>query len=169
MFCWVVIIEKGVCIFGYYVKDFCVYGVVEFDGSGKVVLLEEKFVVFKSNYVVFGFYFYDVMVIEKVFVLEFFVWGEYEIIDLNKLYFDEGILKVEFFGCGFVWLDMGNCNSLFEVFNFVVIIQNCQGFYVSCIEEIVWCNGWIFFVQLKVLGEKLEKIEYGKYLIDLVN
>jgi dTDP-glucose pyrophosphorylase len=81
----------------------------------------------------------------------------------------EGTLKVELFGRGFAWLDTGNCNSLLEASNFVATIQNRQGFYVSCIEEIAWRNGWISSSQLKALGEKLGKTEYGKYLIDLVN
>lgn len=162
-------IEKGACIFGYYVKDPRAYGVVEFDGSGKVVSLEEKPAVPKSNYAVPGLYFYDATVTEKALALEPSARGEYEITDLNKLYLDEGTLKVELFGRGFAWLDTGNCNSLLEASNFVATIQNRQGFYVSCIEEIAWRNGWISSAQLKALGEKLEKTEYGKYLIDLAN
>ena len=129
-------IEKGACIFGYYVKDPRAYGVVEFDGSGKVVSLEEKPAVPKSNYAVPGLYFYDATVTEKALALEPSARGEYEITDLNKLYLDEGTLKVELFGRGFAWLDTGNCNSLLEASNFVATIQNRQGFYVSCIEEI---------------------------------
>lgn len=106
---------------------------------------------------------------EKALALEPSARGEYEITDLNKLYLDEGTLKVELFGRGFAWLDTGNCNSLLEASNFVATIQNRQGFYVSCIEEIAWRNGWISSAQLKALGEKLEKTEYGKYLIDLAN
>ena len=106
---------------------------------------------------------------EKALALEPSVRGEYEITDLNKLYLGEGTLKVELFGRGFAWLDTGNCNSLLEASNFVATIQNRQGFYVSCIEEIAWRNGWISSSQLKDLGEKLGKTEYGKYLIDLAN
>ena len=93
--------------------------------------------------------------------------GEYEITDLNKIYLEEGTLQVELFGRGFAWLDTGNCDSLLEASNFVATIQNRQGFYVSCIEEIAWRNGWITTGQLRLLGEKLGKTEYGKYLLDL--
>jgi len=158
---------KGACIFGYYVKDPRAYGVVEFDGSGKVVSLEEKPVQPKSNYAVPGLYFYDASVTEKAASLKPSLRGEYEITDLNKLYLEEGTLKVELFGRGFAWLDTGNCDSLLEASNFVATIQNRQGFYVSCIEEIAWRNGWISLDQLFSLGKRLEKTEYGKYLIDL--
>lgn len=160
-------IEKGACIFGYYVKDPRAYGVVEFDASGKVISLEEKPVAPKSNYAVPGLYFYDATVTEKVASLQPSARGEYEITDLNKLYLSEGTLQVELFGRGFAWLDTGNCDSLLEASNFVATIQNRQGFYVSCIEEIAWRNGWITAGQLQLLGEALVKTEYGKYLLEL--
>ena len=160
-------IEKGACVFGYYVKDPRAYGVVEFDESGKVISLEEKPVTPKSNYAVPGLYFYDATVTEKAASLQPSARGEYEITDLNKLYLEEGTLQVELFGRGFAWLDTGNCDSLLEASNFVATIQNRQGFYVSCIEEIAWRNGWITTAQLRVLGEGLQKTEYGKYLLEL--
>ena len=160
-------IEKGACVFGYYVKDPRAYGVVEFDESGKVISLEEKPVTPKSNYAVPGLYFYDATVTEKAASLQPSARGEYEITDLNKLYLEEGTLQVELFGRGFAWLDTGNCDSLLEASNFVATIQNRQGFYVSCIEEIAWRNGWITTAQLRVLGERLQKTEYGKYLLEL--
>ena len=160
-------IEKGACVFGYYVKDPRAYGVVEFDESGKVISLEEKPVAPKSNYAVPGLYFYDATVTEKAASLQPSARGEYEITDLNKLYLEEGTLQVELFGRGFAWLDTGNCDSLLEASNFVATIQNRQGFYVSCIEEIAWRNGWITTAQLRVLGEGLQKTEYGKYLLEL--
>ena len=160
-------IEKGACIFGYYVKDPRAYGVVEFDEQGKVISLEEKPEVPKSNYAVPGLYFYDASVTEKAAALRPSARGEYEITDLNRLYLEEGTLKVELFGRGFAWLDTGNCDSLLEASNFVATIQNRQGFYVSCIEEIAWRQGWIPTEQLLLLGQQLEKTEYGKYLIEL--
>lgn len=160
-------IEKGACVFGYYVKDPRAYGVVEFDNCGKVVSLEEKPEKPKSNYAVPGLYFYDETVTEKAANLKPSARGEYEITDLNKLYLEEGTLKVELFGRGFAWLDTGNCDSLLEAANFVETIQNRQGFYVSCIEEIAWRNGWINNDQLLKLGKDLEKTQYGKYLLDL--
>jgi glucose-1-phosphate thymidylyltransferase len=161
-------IEKGACIFGYYVKDPRAYGVVEFDNKGKVLSIEEKPEVPKSNYAVPGLYFYDATVTEKAAALKPSARGEYEITDLNRLYLKEGSLKVELFGRGFAWLDTGNCDSLLEASNFVATIQNRQGFYVSCIEEIAWRNHWIDDEQLRHLGKALQKTEYGKYLLDLV-
>ena len=160
-------LQKGACIFGYYVKDPRAYGVVEFDTKGKVMSLEEKPAMPKSNYAVPGLYFYDADVTKKAASLKPSARGEYEITDLNKLYLDEGTLQVELFGRGFAWLDTGNCDSLLEASNFVATIQNRQGFYVSCIEEIAWRNGWITTAQLRILGEQLGKTEYGKYLLDL--
>ncbi len=160
-------IEKGACIFGYYVKDPRAYGVVEFDENGKVLSLEEKPANPKSNYAVPGLYFYDNTVCDKAAALQPSARGEYEITDLNKVYLAEGNLQVELFGRGFAWLDTGNCDSLLEASNFIATIQNRQGFYVSCIEEIAWRNGWIDKVQLLQLGKELEKTEYGQYLIEL--
>ena len=161
-------IEKGACVFGYYVKDPRAYGVVEFDNEGKVLSLEEKPAVPKSHYAVPGLYFYDETVTEKAASLKPSARGEYEITDLNNLYLKEGTLHVELFGRGFAWLDTGNCDSLLEAANFVETIQNRQGFYVSCIEEIAWRNGWIDNHQLQKLGMEMEKTEYGKYLLELV-
>lgn len=160
-------LDKGACIFGYYVKDPRAYGVVEFDAEGKVLSLEEKPAQPKSNYAVPGLYFYDSTVTAKAASLKPSARGEYEITDLNKLYLEEGTLKVEVFGRGFAWLDTGNSDSLLDASNFVATIQNRQGMYVSCIEEIAWRNGWIDTQQLKALGEQLNKTAYGQYLIDL--
>ncbi|MDR1226713.1 MAG: glucose-1-phosphate thymidylyltransferase RfbA [Prevotellaceae bacterium] len=160
-------IETGACIFGYAVKDPRAYGVVEFDENGKVLSLEEKPAQPKSSYAVPGLYFYDSSVVKRAKALKPSARGEYEITDLNKEYLKENSLKVELFGRGFTWLDTGNCNSLLEASNFVETIQNRQGFYVSCIEEIAWRNKWISDEQLKALGVKLEKTEYGQYLLEL--
>jgi len=160
-------IEKGACVFGYYVKDPRAYGVVEFDQTGKVVSLEEKPAQPKSNYAVPGLYFYDATVTEKAANLKPSARGEYEITDLNKLYLEEGTLQVELFGRGFAWLDTGNCDSLLEASDFVATIQNRQGFYVSCIEEIAWRNGWITTEQLRKLGQTQDKTNYGQYLLEL--
>ena len=160
-------IDKGACIFGYYVKDPRAYGVVEFDAQGKAMSLEEKPAQPKSNYAVPGLYFYDSTVTAKAASLKPSARGEYEITDLNNLYLQEGTLKVEVFGRGFAWLDTGNSDSLLDASNFVATIQNRQGMYVSCIEEIAWRNGWISAQQLRALGERLCKTAYGQYLIDL--
>ena len=158
--------KGGACVFGYEVTDPRAYGVVEFDADGKVVSLEEKPQHPKSNYAVPGLYFYDSTVCDKAAVLEPSARGEYEITDLNKMYLQEGSLKVKLFSRGFAWLDTGNCDSLLEAGNFIATIQNRQGFYVSCIEEIAWRNGWISTEQLDALGKEM-KTAYGRYLQQL--
>lgn len=160
--------QGGACVFGYEVADPRAYGVVEFDADGKVVSLEEKPQHPKSNYAVPGLYFYDSTVCDKAAMLEPSARGEYEITDLNKMYLQEGSLKVKLFSRGFAWLDTGNCDSLLEAGNFIATIQNRQGFYVSCIEEIAWRNGWISTEQLEALGQEM-KTAYGRYLQQLAH
>ncbi len=162
-------IKSGAMVFGYYVRDPRAYGVVGFDENGKVTSLEEKPAQPKSNYAVPGLYFYDSTVCKRAKELKPSARGEYEITDLNKTYLQEGTLKVELFGRGFAWLDTGNCDSLLEASNFVETIQNRQGFYVACIEEIAWRNGWISDQQLLELGNSLKQTKYGQYIISLVN
>lgn len=159
--------EGGASIFGYEVSDPRAYGVVEFDENNNVLSLEEKPKEPKSNYAVPGLYFYDATVCEKAEALKPSARGEYEITDLNKVYMNEGKLRVQLFGRGFAWLDTGNCDSLLEAGNFIATIQNRQGFYVACIEEICWRNGWITSDQLRALGNELSKTAYGQYLIRL--
>ena len=162
-------IKSGAMVFGYYVRDPRAYGVVGFDENGKVTSLEEKPAQPKSNYAVPGLYFYDSTVCKRSKELKPSARGEYEITDLNKTYLQEGTLKVELFGRGFAWLDTGNCDSLLEASNFVETIQNRQGFYVACIEEIAWRNGWISDQQLLELGNSLKQTKYGQYIISLIN
>ncbi|MBR6116523.1 MAG: glucose-1-phosphate thymidylyltransferase RfbA [Paludibacteraceae bacterium] len=170
----------GACIFGYEVADPRAYGVVEFekesailspDGKeSKTVLrvksLEEKPEHPKSNYAVPGLYFYDRTVCEKASILQPSKRGEYEITDLNRMYLEEGTLRVKLFSRGFAWLDTGNCDSLLDAGNFIATIQNRQGFYVSCIEEIAWRNGWITSEQLLEMGQQM-KTRYGQYMVQL--
>ena len=158
---------KGACIFGYEVQDPRAYGVVEFDKNNRVLSLEEKPQQPKSNYAVPGLYFYDASVCDKAAALKPSARGEYEITDLNKVYLNEGTLQVKLFSRGFAWLDTGNCDSLLDAGNFIATIQKRQGFYISCIEEIAWRNGWISADQLRKLGEELSKTAYGQYLIAL--
>jgi glucose-1-phosphate thymidylyltransferase len=162
-------VKDSACIFGYSVKDPRAYGVVEFDESGKVLSIEEKPEKPKSSYAVPGLYFYDNSVVARAKALKPSARGEYEITDLNRTYLEEGKLKVEIFGRGFAWLDTGNSDSLLEASNFVATIQKRQGFYVSCIEEIAWRKGWIDNVQLEKLGIALDKTNYGKYILSLIN
>jgi len=161
-------INKGAYIFGYYVKDPRAYGVVEFDKNNQVISLEEKPTIPKSNYAVPGLYFYDRTVTEKARILNPSARGEYEITDLNRLYLEEGSLKVKLFGRGFAWLDTGNSDALLDASNYVATVQNRQGLYIACIEEIAWRNGWIDNEQLKKLGQSLGKTIYGQYILNLV-
>lgn len=160
--------QNRACIFGYYVKDPRAYGVVEFDKNNQVISLEEKPTIPKSNYAVPGLYFYDRTVTEKARNLKPSARGEYEITDLNRLYLEEGSLKVKLFGRGFAWLDTGNSDALLDASNYVATVQNRQGLYIACIEEIAWRNGWIDNDQLKKLGQSLEKTIYGQYILNLV-
>ncbi len=161
-------LQEGACIFGYFVKDPRAYGVVEFDEFGKVISLEEKPLDPKSNYAVPGLYFYDSTVVERAESLKPSSRGEYEITDLNRTYLDENKLNVELFGRGFTWLDTGTCDSLLEAANFVETIQKRQGFYIACLEEIAWRQGWISDRDLLSLGEKLNKTAYGQYILSLL-
>lgn len=160
-------IEKGAEIFGYLVKDPREYGVVEFDENMNVLSLEEKPEKPKSKYAVPGLYFYDNTVVEKAKSLKPSKRGELEITDLNKLYLEERSLKVNLLGRGFAWLDTGNHKNLLQASNFIETIQERQGNYVACIEEIAYKNGWITREQLKELANPLLKTEYGKYLLDI--
>ena len=160
-------LQEGAVIFGYYVKDPRSYGVVEFDENNNVVSIEEKPEKPKSHYAVPGLYFYDNKVIEIAKNLKPSERGELEITDVNKEYLKKGQLKVELFGRGFAWLDTGTYDSLLEASNYVETIQKRQGFYVSCIEEIAYRNGWINKEQLRNLAKEMEKVEYGKYLLEI--
>ena len=160
-------LEKGAEIFGYLVKDPREYGVVEFDESRNVLSLEEKPEHPKSKFAVPGLYFYDNTVVEKAKNLKPSKRGELEITDLNKLYLEEKVLKVNLLGRGFAWLDTGNHKNLLQASNFIETIQERQGNYVACIEEIAYKNGWITKGELLKLAEPLLKTEYGKYLVDI--
>lgn len=161
--------DNQACIFGYYVQDPRAYGVAEFDSENNVISLEEKPEIPKSNYAVPGLYFYDSSVVEIAKKLKPSARGEYEITDLNKEYLNQKRLKVQLFGRGFAWLDTGNADSLLEASNFVETIQKRQGFHIACIEEIAWRNKWITDNQLKTLGEKLDKTQYGQYILSLLS
>lgn len=162
-------IEKGAEIFGYLVKDPREYGVVEFDENMNVLSLEEKPEKPKSKFAVPGLYFYDNTVVEKAKKIKPSKRGELEITDLNKMYLEEKNLKVNLLGRGFAWLDTGNHKNLLQASNFIETIQERQGNYVACIEEIAYKNSWITKEQLKELVKPLLKTEYGKYLEELSN
>lgn len=155
--------EQGAVIFGYYVKDPTAYGVVEFDGSGKVLGIEEKPAKPKSNYAVPGLYFYDNSVVDIAANVKPSARGEIEITSVNNEYLSRGQLSVELLGRGMAWLDTGTYDGLLEASNFIATIQKRQGMYVSCIEEIAFRNGWLTKEQLLELASGY-KTEYGEYL-----
>ena len=161
-------LEEGAVIFGYYVKNPRAFGVVEFD-AGNVLSLEEKPENPKSNYVIPGLYFYDNNVIEIAKNVKPSNRGELEITSVNEVYLNKKQLKVELLGRGMAWLDTGTHDGLLEASNFVEAIQKRQGFYIACLEEIAYHNGWISSEKVLKLAETLEKTEYGKYLIELIN
>ncbi len=160
-------LEDGSVVFGYYVNDPERYGVVEFDDSGKVISIEEKPEVPKSNYAVTGLYFYSNDVVQKAKSLKPSKRGELEITDLNRLYLEEDRLNVKLLGRGFAWLDTGTHDSLLQASNFIATIEQRQGLKVSCIEEIAYKKGFITKEQLLELAKPLSKNQYGEYLINL--
>lgn len=164
-----VVIEDGALVFGYYVNDPERYGVAEFDEEGCVLSLEEKPSDPKSNYAVTGLYFYSNDVVEKAKSLKPSPRGELEITDLNRLYLNEGRLKVKLLGRGFAWLDTGTHDSLLQASNFIATIEQRQGLKVSCIEEIAFKKGYINKEQLLKLAKPLLKNQYGEYLCKLAD
>ena len=161
-------LKKGAVIFGYPVKDPRAYGVVEFDKNGKAISLEEKPENPKSNYAIPGLYFYDNTVISKAKTLKPSNRGELEITAVNEEYLKEGKLNVIQLGRGTAWLDTGTHEALLQAANYVEALQNRQGFYIACIEEIAYQKGWINKEQLQKLSKLLMKTEYGKYLNELI-
>ncbi|MBL8595060.1 MAG: glucose-1-phosphate thymidylyltransferase RfbA [Devosia sp.] len=158
----------GSTVFAYHVNDPERYGVVEFDGSGAAISIEEKPKAPKSNYAVTGLYFYDEQVVEMARELRPSARGELEITDLNRLYLTRGALNVQRMGRGFAWLDTGTHDSLLEAGQFIATLEKRQGFKVACPEEIAWRNGWIDDEALARLAEPLKKSGYGVYLTTLL-
>ena len=150
-------------IFGYMVKDPTAYGVVEFNSEGKVLGIEEKPAKPKSNYAVPGLYFYNNDVVKIASEIKPSARGEIEITAVNNAYLERGSLSVELLGRGLAWLDTGTYDGLLEASNFIATIEKRQGFYISCIEEIAFRNGWISSMDLSKLAESYIT-EYGEYL-----
>lgn len=159
----------GGVVFAYHVSDPERYGVVEFDKENKAISIEEKPIKPKSNYAVPGLYFYDNSVIEIAKNLKPSARGEYEITDVNKVYLQNGRLKVGILDKGTAWLDTGTFASLMQAGQFVQVIEERQGLKIGCIEEIAYRKGYINKDQLKQVAEPLVKSGYGKYLISLLN
>ena len=159
--------NKGATIFGYPVKNPSSFGVVEFDKDGRVLSIEEKPEKPKSNYAVPGLYFYDNRVVEIAKQVKPSARGEIEITAVNNAYLALGELHVNLLGRGMAWLDTGTPEGMLKAAEFVEAVQDRQGFYVSCIEEIAWRRGFITKEQLRALGEELKMTDYGQYLISL--
>ena len=160
---------KGATIFGYYVDDPERFGIVEFDGNGRAVSIEEKPEHPKSNYCVTGLYFYDNRVVEFAKSLKPSARNEYEITDLNRIYMEKGDLNVELLGQGFTWLDTGTHESLVEATNFVKIMEQHQHRKLACLEEIAYINGWIGKEAVMEVALARKNNQYGQYLMDVLN
>lgn len=157
----------GAVIFGYPVKNPREFGVVEFDENMKVISIEEKPAVPKSNYAVPGLYFYDNNVVEIAKNVKPSARGEIEITSINNAYLEQKNLTVELLGRGMSWLDTGSPKGMHKAGDFVKTVQEMQGFYISCIEEIAWRRGFINTEQLRKLGEQLKMTDYGKYILSI--
>ena len=164
-----VVKEHGATVFGYYVDDPERFGIVEFDGTGKAISIEEKPEKPKSNYCVTGLYFYDNKVVDYAKSLKPSKRGELEITDLNRIYLEKGELDVALLGQGFTWLDTGTHESLVDATNFVCTIETHEHRKIACLEEIAYRNGWISKEKVLEAYELLKKNEYGKYLKDVLD
>jgi glucose-1-phosphate thymidylyltransferase len=160
--------QGGATVFAYSVRDPERYGVVEFDGSGRVLSLQEKPAKPKSRFAVTGLYFYDQTVVERARRVQPSARGELEITDLNRQYLEEGLLQVEVLGRGMAWLDTGTCDSLHEAGSYIRTLEHRQGLKVGCPEEVAWRMGWIADSELAALAEPLRKSGYGNYLLQLL-
>ena len=157
-------LEEGGLIFAYYVSDPQRYGVVEFDESRRAISLEEKPEHPKSNYAVPGLYFYGPDVVDLARSLKPSARGELEITDLNRLYLEQGRLKVQIFGRGVAWLDTGTNRSLMDAGMFIQAIEERQGLKIACLEEIALSQGWIDRERVQEACARMGKSAYAEYL-----
>jgi glucose-1-phosphate thymidylyltransferase len=160
--------KAGASVFAYYVNDPERYGVVEFDGLGQAISIEEKPEVARSNYAVTGLYFYDNDVVNIARNIQPSARGELEITDVNRTYLEQGNLAVEVMSRGTAWLDTGTHNSLLDAANFIRVVEERQGLKIACPEEIAYRMGYIDADQLLALAKPLAKSGYGGYLEGLL-
>ena len=158
---------KGAAIFGYPVKNPREYGVVEFDENNRVISIEEKPERPKSIFAVPGLYFYDNSVVKIAKEVKPSARGEVEITSVNNIYLEQGKLQVTLMGRGMTWLDTGSPKGMHKAGDFVKTVQEMQGFYIACIEEIAWRHGFITLEQLHAMGEQMKMTDYGKYILSL--
>ena len=156
--------EGKAMVFGYYVNDPKRFGIVEFDGEGRVISVEEKPQEPKSNYCITGLYFYDGRVTEYAKQVKPSARGELEITDLNRMYLKDGSLNVKLLGRGFAWLDTGTVDSLAEATDFVQTLQKRQSVEISAPEEIAYVNGWVTKEELLKSAVRYGKSPYGEHL-----
>ncbi len=161
--------KTGATVFAYRVADPHRYGVIEFDSEKRALSIEEKPANPKSNYAVTGLYFYDNRVLELAAAVKPSARGEIEITDINRAYVETGQLQVEVMGRGFAWLDTGTMDSLIEASEFVQVLEHRQGTKISCIEEIAFRQGFIDATQVRKLGQRCGKSEYGAYLMKIAD
>lgn len=159
--------KDGATIFGYKVKDPNRFGIVEFDDGGKVLSIEEKPSIPKSDFAVTGLYFYDNKIINFSKSIKPSERGELEITDVNKCYLEIDKLDTEILGRGFTWLDTGTHDSLLQASQFIKAIETSTGSKVACLEEIGFMNGWLEKSDLLEQGKKLSKTDYGQYLLNI--
>ena len=160
--------EIGATVFGYQVRDPQRYGVVEFDGYGRAVSLEEKPAKPKSAYAVTGLYFYDNDVLDIAAGLKPSGRGELEITDVNRTYLERGRLNVEKLPRGVAWLDTGTHESLLQAANYIQAIEERQGLMVACVEEIAYRMGYISKADVAALARPMSTSAYGQYLLRLL-
>ena len=160
--------KDGATVFAYRVADPRAYGVVDFDEDFNALSIEEKPENPKSDYAIPGLYFYDSKVVEYARQIKPSPRGELEITDLNRVYLEQGKLKVEVLPRGTAWLDTGTFDSLADATNFIRTVQNRQGLSVGCPEEIAWRHGWLSDEQLRDIATPLVKSGYGSYLLGLL-
>lgn len=160
-------LKEGAQVFAYPVANPGDFGVVEFDGTGRVLSLEEKPSRPRSHYAVTGIYFYDSQVSAIARELKPSGRGELEITDVNRTYLERDKLRVTELGRGVAWLDTGTHDSLLEASRLVQMLQQRQGLMVSAPEEIAWRRGFISLAQMKELGQRMAGNAYGRYLVAL--